>query len=111
MANVYKSPAQVVPVANTLTSLYSVPANTQAVISNIHVCNFSGQSASIQIAVRPLGAQILPQHYLFNGLTITSNDTIQLGDGITMGPTDIISVQASSGSVSFTLSYAEVTAD
>jgi hypothetical protein len=111
MPNTYKSPAQVVPVASTLTTLYSVPANTQVVVSNIHVCNYGGISASIQIAVRPLGAQILPQHYLFNGLTIMANDTIQLGDGITMGATDAISVWASSGSVSFNMSYAEVTAD
>jgi hypothetical protein len=111
MPNIYKSPAQVIPVAETLTNLYSVPSNTQAVISNIHVCNLGTTSASIRIAVRPLGAQIANQHYLFYGLTVTAYDTIELGHGITMGASDILSVHASSGNVSFTLSYAEVTAD
>jgi hypothetical protein len=111
MANVYKSPAQVVPSAGVLTTLYSVPALTQAVVSNIHVCNFGDTSASIRIAVRPLGASIIIQHYLFFGLTVSPFDTIQLGDGITMGASDVISVGSSSNNTSFTLSYAEVTAD
>jgi hypothetical protein len=111
MANVYKSPAQVVPSASTLTTLYSVPANTQVVVSNIHVCNLGSTSASVRIAVRPLGAQIVNQHYLFFGLTITGNDTIQLGDGITMGATDVMSVWASTADIAFSMSYAEVTAD
>lgn len=111
MANTYKSPAQAIPSAGVLTTLYSVPANTQVVISNIHVCNLGDTSASVRIAVRPLGASIINQHYLFYGLTISPFDTIQLGDGITMGASDVISVWSSSNNVSFSMSYAEVTAD
>ena len=111
MANVYKSPAQVVPVANTLTTLYSVPANTQSVVSNIHICNLSSVSASVRVAIRPLGAAIENKNYIVFGLTITGNDTIQLADGVTLGATDVLSVWSSSGNVAFTLSYAEVVPD
>jgi hypothetical protein len=109
MANVYKSPAQLVPTANTLSTLYTVPSNTQVVTSNIHVCNSGSAIATVRIAVRPDGEEIELKHYLFFGLTVSANDTIQLGDGITMDASDILSVWASTASVSFNLSYAEVT--
>ena len=107
MPNVYKSPAQVIPSAGLLTTLYSVPANTQSVVSNIHICNLSSVSAS----VRALGAAIENKNYIVFGLTITGNDTIQLADGVTLGAADVLSVWSSSGNVAFTLSYAEVVPD
>ena len=110
MATTYKSPAQLEPAAQTLSTLYTVPSATQAVISNIHACNLGGTSASIRVAVRPDGTSIADQHYLFFGLMITANDTVEFGHGITMDASDVLSVWSSSGSVSFNLSYAEVTA-
>lgn len=109
MATTYKSPAQLEPAAQTLSTLYTVPSATQAVISNIHACNLGGTSASIRVAVRPDGTSIADQHYLFFGLMITANDTVEFGHGITMDAADVLSVWSSSGSVSFNLSYAEVT--
>jgi hypothetical protein len=111
MANTYMSPAQAISTANTLVTLYTVPANTQVITSNIHVCNLGDTSASIRIAVRKAAANIANQHYLFFGLTIAPFDTIQLGDGITMGATDVMSVWASNSNISFNLSYAEVVPD
>ena len=109
MATTYKSPAQLEPAAQTLSTLYTVPSATQTVISNIHACNLGGTSASIRVAVRPDGTSIADQHYLFFGLMITANDTVEFGHGITMDASDVLSVWSSSGSVSFNLSYAEVT--
>ena len=110
MATTYKSPAQLEPTAQTLSTLYTVPADTQAVVSNIHACNLGSTTASIRVAVQPNGASIADQHYLFFGLMITAFDTIEFGHGITMDASDVLSVWSSSGSVSFNLSYAEVTA-
>ena len=109
MATTYKSPAQLEPAAQTLSTLYTVPADTQAVVSNIHACNLGSTSASIRVAVRPNGASIADQHYLFFGLTVVANDTIEFGHGITMDAADVMSVLSSTGSVAFNLSYAEVT--
>lgn len=108
MANNYKTPAQLKPDANVLTDLYIVPANTQAVTSNMHVCNIGTTDANIRIAIRPNGATLSDVHYLFYDLTIVPRDTTQLGDGITMGAADVISVSSSTGEVVFNLSYAEV---
>ena len=109
MPNSYKSPAQLVPAATTLSTLYTVPSATETVVSNIHACNLGGTTASIRVAVRPNGDSIADQHYLFYGLTITANDTIEFGHGITMDASDVLSVWSSTGSVSFNLSYGEVT--
>lgn len=108
MANVYKSPAQLKPLAQTLEDAYTVPSGAQAVISNIHVCNLDISSTDIRIALRPAGATIADVHYLFHDLTIAAKDTVQLGDGITMGETDVLSVYSNNGEVVFNISYAEV---
>jgi hypothetical protein len=110
MANNYKSPVQVNPSATTLTTLYTVPAETQAIFSAINVCNLSSTSASIRIAFRPSGASIEDKHYIIYDTIIAGNDTYMINQGMSMGATDVLSVYASTASVSFTGFYAEVTA-
>ena len=109
MANNYKSPVQVKPSANTLTTLYTVPADTQAVFSAINICNLSSTSASIRIAFRSNGASIEDKHYILFDTVISGNDTFMINQGMSMGATDVLSVFASTASVSFTGFYAEVT--
>jgi hypothetical protein len=110
MANNYKSPVQVKPTANTLTTLYTVPVDTQSIFSAINVCNLSSTSASIRIAFRPSGESIDPKHYIIYDTIISGNDTYMINQGMSMGATDVLSVYASTASVSFTGFYAEVTA-
>lgn len=109
MANTYKSPIQVVPAANTLTTLYTVPSATQAIFSAINVCNTASTDATFRIAFRPSGAAIDPKHYIIFDATISGKDTYMINQGMSMGATDVLSVYASSASVSFTGFYAEVT--
>lgn len=109
MTNTYKTAAQLNPSASTWSNLYTVPSATQAVISNIHVCNYGDSQATFSVALRPDGESLEPKNYIFYGLNIGSLDTIQLGDGITMESSDLFDVWASTASVSFNMSYAEVT--
>lgn len=110
MPNNYKSPVQVVPTANTLTTLYTVPAATQSIFSAINVCNTASTDATFRVAFRPSNAAIDPKHYIIFNATIAGNDTYMINQGMSMGATDVLSVYASSASVSFTGFYAEVTA-
>jgi hypothetical protein len=110
MANNYKSPIQVKPSANTLTTLYTVPASTQAIFSAINICNTASTDATFRIAFRPDGEAIDPKHYIIFDATIAGNDTYMINQGMSMDTTDVLSVYASSASVSFTGFYAEVTA-
>jgi len=109
MPNNYKSPVQVVPSANTLTTLYTVPASTESIFSAINICNISSTSASVRVAFRKSGAEIYPKQYIIYDTIISGNDTFMINQGMSMGATDILSVYASTASVSFTGFYAEVT--
>lgn len=109
MATNYKSPIQVQPVADTLTTLYTVPSSTQAIFSAINVCNTASADATFSIAFRPDGDSIDPKHYIIYNATIAGNDTYMINQGMSMDETDVLSVIASSASVSFTGFYAEVT--
>ncbi len=109
MANTYKSPVQVEPAANTYTTLYTVPADTQAIFSAINICNTASASATFRIAFRPNGEAIADKHHIIYDAIISGNDTYMINQGMSMGATDVLSVYASTASVCFTGFYAEVT--
>jgi hypothetical protein len=109
MPNNYKSPVQVEPAANTLSTLYTVPAGTQAIFSAINVCNTASSPATFRIAFIPDGAAIEDKHYIIYNAPIAGNDTYMINQGMSMDATDVLSVYASTASVCFTGFYAEVT--
>jgi len=109
MATNYKSPVQIQPLADTLTTLYTVPADTETIFSAINVCNTASADATFSIAFRPNGEAINPKHYIIFDATIAGKDTYMINQGMSMDATDVLSVIASSASVSFTGFYAEVT--
>ena len=109
MANTYKVLGQLNPSATTATTLYTVPAATSTVGSSLTICNQAATSATFRIAVRPAGATLATQHYLAYDTPLGASDSIAMTMGITMGNTDIITVSAFSGNVSFTAFGSELT--
>jgi hypothetical protein len=109
MPNTYKSPVQVEPAANTYTTLYTTPADTQAIFSAINVCNTASANATFRIAFRPGGAALEDKNHIIYDATIAGNDTYMINQGMSMGAADILSVRASTASVCFIGFYAEVT--
>lgn len=110
MATAYKVLGQSAPSATTDTTLYTVPASTQAVVSTISVCNRASAAATFRIAVRPDGAALANQHYVAYDVTVDGNATIPWTIGITLGDTDVITVRASTANVSFSAFGTEITA-
>ena len=108
MATTYKVLGQSNPAATTLTTLYTVPASTQAVISSISVANLTATAATFRIAVRPAGASISNQHYLGYDITVGASDTTIITVGVTMNTTDVLSVYASSTTVTFSAFGSEI---
>jgi hypothetical protein len=108
MATVYKVLGQINPAGNTMTTLYTVPASTQTVISTITVCNQAVTNATFTIAVQPAGASILTKHYINYSTTLPANDTITLTLGITLATTDVIACSANTASVSFSAFGSEI---
>lgn len=100
MATTYKVLGQSNPAATTDTTLYTVPAATQTVVSTITVANL-GTTGTFRVAVRPAGASIANQHYVVYDATLNANDSITLTLGITLDATDVITVRASNTSFAF----------
>jgi glucose-6-phosphate dehydrogenase assembly protein OpcA len=109
MAIAYKVLAQNSPSATTVTTLYTVPSSTSAVVSTIAICNRSGGSSSFRIAIRPAGAALANQHYLNYDTTVPPNDTIFLTVGVTLATTDVVSIYSSSANLSFSMFGSEIT--
>ena len=97
----YKVLGQSNPSATTATTLYTVPAASSAVVSTISVCNQASTAATFRIAVRPAGAALAAQHYIVYGATVPASDTTMLTVGLTLAATDVITVYASSATMSF----------
>jgi hypothetical protein len=101
MANTYKVLGQSNPTATTDTDLYTVQGGTMVVISSLVVCNRSGTATSFRIAIRPGGATIADEHYLYYDLPLDSNDTFVATIGVTLYETDVIAVYATDATLSF----------
>jgi hypothetical protein len=106
----YKVLGQSNPAIQTYTTLYTVPASTQAVISTISICNANSSSnANYSIAIRPAGEAIAAKHFLTSNNVVGSLDTIMLTVGLTLGNTDVVTVWTTNPNISFGLYGSEVT--
>lgn len=109
MAETMKVLGQSDPGAATLTTAYTVPGATSAVVSSITVANRSTTATSFRIAVRPAGAAISNEHYIAYDVAIASNETKSLTLGITLATTDVVSVYATLATLSFNIFGTEIT--
>ena len=96
MATTYKVLGQSNPAATTLTTLYTVPASTQTVVS------------TYRIAVRVAGAAITASQYIAYDVSLPANASDTLTLGVTVGATDVISVYSSSATMSFSAFGSEI---
>ena len=77
-------------------------------VSTITVCNQASTAGSFRLAIRPAGATLAAQHYIAYDTPIAANDTVALTLGITLATTDVITVYASSASMSFSAFGSEI---
>lgn len=108
MATTYKVLGQLNPSATTATTLYTVPSSTKTVVSTITVCNQASSAATFRIAIRPAGVTLDPKHYITYDSTVAANDLTALTLGITLAATDVITVYASTSTVSFNAFGSEI---
>lgn len=109
MAIAYKILGQSNPVANTATTLYTVPASTSVVASTLNVCNQSSSSSTFRLAVRPAGEALAAKHYIAYDTVIPALDIISLTIGMALATTDVVTVYASANTMSFNLFGSEIT--
>lgn len=109
MPNAYKVLGQSNPSATTLTTLYTVPASTAAVVSTVCVANLAATSGTFRIAIRPGGASIANSHYVAYDAALLASDSVFLTLGITLAAGDVVSVYASSANIAFSAFGSEIT--
>jgi hypothetical protein len=108
MATTYKVLGQSNPSATTATSLYTVPAATQTIVSSVTVCNQSSTAGTYRIAVRVAGGALSASQYITYDVSLSGNATDTLTLGLTLGATDVVTVYASSATMSFAAFGSEI---
>jgi hypothetical protein len=102
MADTYKVLGQSNPSATTLTTAYTVPGATVAIISSIVIANRS-TATSFRISVAVAGAADSNEQYIAYDVAIAANETQTLTLGITLGAADVIRVYATLATLSFNI--------
>ncbi len=108
MPTTYKVLGQSNPSATTATTLYTVPASTQAVVSTIVIANLTATAATFRIAVRVAGATLANSQYVAYDITVGASDSTALTLGVTLNATDVITVYGSTANLTFTAFGSEI---
>ena len=108
MAATYKVLGQVNPAHHTLATAYTVPSDTETVISTITVANLGPAPATYRIAVRPNGASLANEHYIVYDSSVAPQSTDTLTIGMTLDATDDVIVYASTATMAFNLFGSEI---
>lgn len=107
----YKVLGQQTPLSNTMTTLYTVPASTNTIVSTLNICNPNYLvNVAVSIAVIPNGRTLASNSYLVYSLPVPYWDTISLTLGLTLSSNDVIQVYANGqGNVAFSAFGTEIT--
>ncbi len=108
MATTYKVLGQSNPSATTATTLYTVPSATQTVVSTVTICNQAATAATYRIAVRVAGAALSASQYIAYDVSLPANATDTLTLGLTLNATDVITIYASTATMSFAAFGSEI---
>ena len=111
MARTYRILGQTNPAANTMATLYTVPASNSAIISSITIANLNesdGTGNSFSIAVNVGGVAVSNTNYIAYRVNCPVKDSITLSLGITMNAGSIISVNANSSLLAFSAFGTEI---
>lgn len=95
--------------------VYTVPADTQTVISSITVANLDSVTNTFRIAIRPGGAALALEHYIAYNVTALAYEAFSWTIGATLDATDVVTVRASddpgtSQGIAFSVFGKEITA-
>ena len=111
MANAYKVLDQSkIAAADTFENGYTVPSDTECIVSNIIVTNIgTTASADYSIKIVPSGETSGDQHYIVKDATIAPSSTDSLTWGITLAAADKFSIAADSTDVVIAVFGTEIT--
>jgi hypothetical protein len=109
MTTTYKrSGAQGTSSLGTYATLYTVPANTSAVISTISICNTASAAATYRIGFDDTEGTPGASEWLVYDSIVSANDTAFLSIGAALSSEEYIRVSSSSDTVTFQLFVSEI---
>ena len=108
MTITYRVLGQLNPTANVETTVYTVPAATQTVVSTVAVCNLSNVATTFSLAVKVANATVANKSYINYQTPLPGNDTMTLTLGLTLGNTDVISANCGSANVAINVFGSEI---
>ncbi len=105
MANIYKNEKTSLT-TTALTTLYTVPSNSRAIVKSLLVAEDAGSTAVIKVTLVDAAAAIF---VVDNDVNLTANQKEQvLSEPLIMKESEILKVQASSGAVDVIASVLEI---
>jgi hypothetical protein len=105
MANIYKNEKTSLT-TTALTSLYTVPSNSRAIVKSLNVAEDAGSTAVVKVTLVDAAAAIF---VVDNDVNLTANQKEQvLSEPLIMKESEILKVQASSGAVDVIASILEI---
>jgi len=105
MANIYKNEKTSLT-TTALTSLYTVPSNSRAIVKSLLVAEDAGSTAVVKVTLVDAAAAIF---VIDNDVNLTANQKEQvLSEPLIMKESEILKVQASSGAVDVVASILEI---
>lgn len=104
----FKVLGQSFPTLDTQTDIYTVPANKQAVVSSITVCNLDAVQDRFSIAVRPAGEALAQKHIVYFLEPVNGQVNYTITIGITMNETDVLTVYSELGLSAFSVFGQEI---
>ena len=106
----YKILGQSCPSSTANVTLYTVPTNTNTIISTLSICNLSINNKTYNVAAIPAGETIARKHMLASNGAVAAYDSIALTIGMTLGANDTIVIASQdANNIAFTIFGTEIT--
>jgi len=87
----YKILGQIQTTANVLTTIYTVPASTNTVVTTITICNQSANTVSINVAANVSGSAVSTRNFIVSGYSLGAAETLVLEPRISLNVGSILS--------------------
>ena len=87
----YKILGQVQTTANVLTTIYTVPASTNTVVTTITICNQSANTVSVNVAANVSGSAVSTRNFIVSGYSLGAAETLVLEPRISLNVGSILS--------------------
>ena len=100
----YKILGQIQTTANALTTIYTVPAATNTMISSITICNQSQNTVSVNVAANVSGSAVTTRNFIVSGYALGAAETLVLEPRISLNVGSILSANITGANASSNIS-------